>query len=290
MDQLDRPIFILGIGRCGSTVFHEVFAHHPALSWMSPLLDQHPSEPERNARVLDWVDAPLVGPLVRRKFRPEETYRFWNHYYRGFAEPCRDLTAADATPRVREKLPPALARAVSGKRPRLLVKLTGWPRLGFLADVFPDARFVHVIRDWRGTVNSLLNVHFWRGWQGPTQWRWGALSDEHDRLWRSHDRSFVALAAIQMRIYADAWREAKARIDPERVFEARYEDVCARPDEIFGEAARFCGLEYRKGLFDPVLERSPMRDSNYKWKKDLSAEQQACLNEILAEQLERDGY
>ena len=25
------PLFIIGTGRCGSTVFHELFAHHPQL-------------------------------------------------------------------------------------------------------------------------------------------------------------------------------------------------------------------------------------------------------------------
>lgn len=290
VEQLDRPIFILGVGRCGSTIFHEVFAHHPDLTWMSPLLDRYPREPERNARALGWVDAPLVGRLARRKFRPEETYQFWNHYYRGFAEPCRDLTAADVTPRLRKRLPAVLARAVSRRRPRLLVKLTGWPRLGFLQEIFPDARFVHVIRDWRGTVNSLLNVHFWRGWQGPAQWRWGLLSEEHDRLWRRHDRSFVALAAIQIRIYSDAMQRAAAAVDPKRFLEVRYEDVCARPEEVFGRAARFCQLDYQRGLFGPALRKSPLRDSNFKWRKELTPAQQECLHEILGDLLERDGY
>ncbi|HVW38502.1 MAG TPA: sulfotransferase [Pirellulales bacterium] len=58
---LDRPIFIIGTGRCGSTILHQMFSCHPQIAFLSGLCLLYPDRPEYNRRAMRLLDAPLVG-------------------------------------------------------------------------------------------------------------------------------------------------------------------------------------------------------------------------------------
>ena len=42
--KIEKPIFIIGTGRCGSTIFYEIFSYHPNISWSSGALDIFPKK------------------------------------------------------------------------------------------------------------------------------------------------------------------------------------------------------------------------------------------------------
>src|SRR5262249_26298573 len=156
--------------------------------------------------------------------------------------PFRDLQADDVRPNEKKRLLKALGTMVTRRRNRLLVKLTGWPRTGFLTELFPDALFIHVYRDGRAGANSLINTGFWGGWGGPEKWRWGPLAPELQEEWSRLDKSFVVLAGIQWKIMMDACEEAKKELPAKQFLEVRYEDFAADPEEAFSQILHFCGL------------------------------------------------
>ncbi|HJU25508.1 MAG TPA: sulfotransferase [Rhodanobacteraceae bacterium] len=285
----DRPIFIVGAGRTGSTIFHRIFSEHPHVAWQSPLCDLFPARPAINRLLLHAIDWPLIGEFLKRHCKPGERYTYWEHYCRGFAEPCRDLLRTDATMLNKRRIPAALVRLATAKRNRLLIKLTGWPRVGFLDELFPDAKFIHVYRDGRAVANSLLAVHFWRGWQGPAQWRWGELDPVHHAEWERHGRSFVALAGIQWKLLMAAMDEAAKDIDPARFMQVRYEDFIGDPVACYRKVAEFCELDW-SARFEESITAVGLKTANDKWKEDLTTEQQTILQAVLAESLQRYGY
>jgi hypothetical protein len=287
--MIEQPIFVVGAGRSGSSLFHQMFTEHPQVAWMSALCDRHPDRLATHRALMRAIDLPVIGTVLKRRWESAECYGFWDHFFRGFSQPCRDLRAGDATPRAKARLQHAVARLVTPRRSRLLVKVTGWPRIAFLHAVFPDARFIHVYRDGRAVANSLLQVDFWRGWQGPEQWRWGPLDDELQREWEAHDRSFVALAGIQWKILMRAAEAAKRAIPPENFIDVRYEAFAKHPVETFREISDFCKLERDTG-FERALSRYPVESANYKWQQDLDAAQQAVLLAVLGEELQNHGY
>jgi Sulfotransferase family len=287
--MIEKPIFVVGAGRSGSSLFHQMFTEHPHVAWMSTLCDRHPEHLGRHRALMYGIDLPLIGRLFRRRWESAECYDFWNYFYRGFAQPCRDLRADDATPRVKAILRRALEGLVTPRRSRPLVKITGWPRLGFLHAVFPDAHFIHVYRDGRAVANSLLQVDFWRGWQGPAQWRWGTLDAELQQEWESHGRSFVALAGIQWKILMRAVESARKLIPAGKFMDVRYEDFAKNPIETLRQVAGFCDLGWAGG-FEQALSRYEVESANYKWQKDLDPAQQRVLLAVLGEELRKYGY
>ncbi|MGH8117545.1 MAG: sulfotransferase family protein [Rhodanobacteraceae bacterium] len=286
---IDRPIFIVGAGRSGSTVFHRIFCEHPGVAWQSPLCDLFPARPSLNRMLLGSAGWPLLGIFLERYLRPGERYRFWEHYCRGFAQPCRDLVGADVTPVHRRTIPPALARLATSRRRRVLIKVTGWPRVGFLRELFPDAKFIHVYRDGRAVASSLLAVHFWRGWRGPPQWGFGALDPAQQAEWEYHGRSFVALAGIQWKLLMAAMDAAVQDLAPRDLLQVRYEDFIADPAASFKAVASFCELDW-SAPFERLIGRHRLATANDKWRENLTAAQQAILEQVLADSLRRYGY
>jgi hypothetical protein len=192
-------------------------------------------------------------------------------------------------PDIMRRVPAYLAALATRRRTRPLLKVTGWPRVGFLAAVFPDARFIHVLRDGRAVASSFLKVDWWRGWRGPSNWRWGDLSSEHREEWNRHGRSFAALAAIQWKILMDAMEVAKRNLSADRILEIRYEDVCADPVRLFREAADFSGLEWSPAFERAVRDRA-FRSENDKWRSDFTPQQQSVVEQVLSPYLARYGY
>ncbi len=287
--KIDRPIFVVGVGRSGSTIFHQMLSEHPRLAWLSELCDRFPSALGFNRTLLRLVDWPLLGRLLRRHYEPGECYVFWEHHCRGFRQPFRDLLSSDVTEANRRAVLKAMAGLPSGTRQRLLYKITGWPRIGFLHELFPDARFIHVCRDGRAVANSMLAVDFWRGWHGPAQWRWGELTESDRAEWERHGKSFVALAGIQWRLLMDATAAAAARLPPGRFMEIRYEDFVADPASNFRRVVQFCELDWSK-RFERAIGAYTLETANDKWRHDLTPAQQTILQAVLAESLGKYGY
>jgi hypothetical protein len=290
MQKVEKPIFIVGTGRCGSTIFHQIFSHHPQVAWLSRYCDRHPGKLHYNRMAMQLLNSPLPTRYVRKLVYPVEAYRFWDYYCAGgFSKPCRDLLREDVMPKTEKAVQKAMAAMLTGKRTRLLIKITGWPRMGFLKEIFPDAKFIHVYRDGRAVVNSWLGVNWWLGWRGPSNWQWGELTAEQQAKWEKYDCSFVALAAICWEILMAAQECAKQRTPSDDLLEVRYEDLCQDPIGIFQTVTEFCGLAWSPG-FKTIVSQFSLRNTNDKWKKELSEAQQKILCECLADTLEKYGY
>ncbi|QIT56546.1 sulfotransferase [Aquisalimonas sp. 2447] len=189
------PIFIVGTGRCGSTMFHDVLSHHGDLGWLSNIVAKKPGRPGINAMLNRTLDVPGAARVLRRVFRPSEPYVFWERYCKGFSRPYRDLFEHDVIPGNIPNIRAAFNSAIPDTKIPV-AKITGWPRVRYLKEIFPGAKFVHIVRDGRAVVNSVLQAPYFDGWTGPEQWARGYLDGRQRQAWLDAGESFVVLAAI----------------------------------------------------------------------------------------------
>ena len=288
--KITKPIILVGTGRCGSSVFHRLLSTHPEVMWLSYFSYLFPE----NARWNKWAVTAVGNPILRRLLgewiRPNEQYRFWDqHTYGCFSEPCRDLVRTDVTARVKQRVRAAFEPMLTAKRNRLLVKITGWPRIGFLDEIFDDAKYIHIVRDGRAVASSLLHVRFWRGWYGPQGWRAGLLSPEDQAAWESYDRSFTALAGLEWRIQMRAMEAARRALDPQRFLEVKYETFCEQPLETFRRVLEFAELP-PSAAFDQGIKTASIKNMSNRWRENLTPGQQALLDDLLREDLLPYGY
>lgn len=296
-------LFIIGTGRCGSTVVQELLTHHPDIGfvsnvdtklahlalkgrWNSLLYERAPSELSRRDK--------LHLGLIQRRFHygPSEAYRLLSREVSPLvSEPFRDLTADDVTPWLEKRFRSFFETRVRAQRtPAFLHKFTGWPRAGFIHAVFPEARYLHVIRDGRAVASSLMQRPWWRGYLGPTGWGFGPLPEEYEEEWERSGRSFVALAGIEWKLMMDAFDKARATIPDDRWMEVRYEDFVEHPREHTDRALRLIGLEWTQ-QFEAAFAAYPVsvvRRQSYRG--DLTAAQVVMLDQILGEELRKRGY
>jgi sulfotransferase family protein len=289
MTKIIKPVIVVGTGRCGSTLFHSLLAKHERLMWLSGFALVFPSRPGLNRWAVSALDNRLLRHLFGGKIRPLESYEFWDRYSYGFSQTRRDLVRSDVTPRVNRQLHQAFGALLTRRRHRLLIKITGWPRLGYLNEVFEDARFIHIMRDGRAVANSLLHVDYWRGWYGPQGWLAGLLSPEDQALWESYDRSFTALAGIEWRIQMRAMEAARKQVDPRLFMEIKYEAFCEQPMETFRRVLEFADLPESPAL-DRAVRNAKIKSTSSRWRDDLAPAQQRILDDLLRDDLRRCGY
>jgi hypothetical protein len=182
-----------------------------------------------------------------------------------------------------------MAQTLARHSRRLLIKITGWPRIGYLKEIFADAKFVHIVRDGRAVANSMLAVDFWDGWLGPERWRWGPLTAEQNRIWEANDKSFVALAGLEWVMMQDAVAKAKQALAHGDFLEIRYEDFCADKLAVTKQISAFAELEW-SSKFEWAVQNFPVHSQNAKWKADLTVEQQRSLESIECKYLQHFGY
>jgi hypothetical protein len=162
------------------------------------------------------------------------------------------------------------------------------PEVSFLLmdalEGYPEATAVHVIRDGRDVVCSLLE----RGWLGA---RTGAddarqAYGAHARFWVEPERREEFEQVSEARRAAWAWRRyvTAARAAPERTVELRYEALVADP------AAEGARIAAALGSQPEPLQRgfSKVHDASLgRWRRDLTPEQlrdvEAEAGELLAD-------
>ena len=174
---------------------------------------------------------------------------------------------------------------------RFFAKLTGPPRITFLNSIFPDAIFIHVIRDPRANISSLLRVTFWKksgGLERP--WWQGGLSSESIGEWKNSGRSPVALAAVQWKeILEVAWRESKT-IDESRYIELHYEDFVSNPYKTLADLFEKIDLSDSKIVFRYINSIGTVQDMNYKYKLNLANRDISLIEKLTMETARKAGY
>jgi omega-hydroxy-beta-dihydromenaquinone-9 sulfotransferase len=181
-------------------------------------------------------------------------------------------------------------RAERADLPVFLHKLTGWPRVGFIAEVLPGARYVHIVRDGRAVANSWLQMPWWGGNLGPEHWHFGPLPEDLARVWEDSGRDFVVLAGLAWRLLMDAYEQAAKAVPDGDWLELRYEDVLADPRAAFASMLDFLGLPWRPD-FERALARYPFSSArSAAYTRDLSQAQVAALTAAIGDSLGRHGY
>jgi hypothetical protein len=288
--RVDRPIFVIGTGRSGTTLLFGMLAEHPDLAWISNYSNLF-ARSRLAAAAARLRHLPGVAQLGASRLRPRpvEGYRPWLACHPGFNRPVRDLVGCDADARCVACLRFVAERHLgTRRRARFVAKYTGWPRVGFFDRAFPDALYVHVLRDGRDVAASLLRSSFWDGWEGPARWRFGPLDEQDERIWARSGRSFAVLAGIQWKLLATSIRRAGQAIGP-RYLEIRYEDVVVDRDAVLRRLLGWCGLEDSPRFWSRV-RAFELRDARAAWRERLPEAEGSRLEQAIAGDLASFGY
>jgi hypothetical protein len=153
---------------------------------------------------------------------------------------------------------------------------------------YPQARVVHLVRDGRDVVCSLLE----QGWLGGATGvdDAGLKLGSHARFWVEPERVAEFEAASEARRAAWAWRRhvsAGLAAADERVLELRYEQLAESPAGAARRLAEHLALDAE--VLAPVLAEVHTRSIG-RWRRDLDADQVADVATEAGGLLRQLGY
>jgi hypothetical protein len=257
MAEPDRPIFIVGCPRSGTTLFRTMLHAHPRIAVPPETRFVMPGYRRR------YAFGDLTVPDNRNKLatwivdRPETRFR---------------VLGLDAD-EVRQAIidgPPTLGSAMgivfrayshSHDKPRWGDKRPAY--YSFIEELdalFPDAQFIHVVRDGRACVASLKRTP-----------------------WLGHE-PIPCMATWMTAI--DCSRESGAKLGHDRFLEVRYEDLVTGPEKEMRRVSDFLGEEFVPAMCEPEKIAERVNPAHYEQRQQISEGIYTKSMESWREQLE----
>lgn len=287
MTSIDRPIFVVGNVRSGTTIAYNLLAVSKAVCWISNYSDRYWRWPGVSLchRVLD---VPGMGAHLRRAIAANRRPRYpapWpregDEIYHACAGFGHDPDGFETvlTPEMEKRLRGKIAEHLrcTGRQRFLSKQTANNRRLELLQRMFPDAFCLHVIRDGRAVANSTLRVPWWRD---TYVWWLG----QRVREWEADGGEPAALAAMHWQRNVDAVQRSAALFG-ERYKEIRYESLVADVRGVIADVSAWCDLPVRAA---DVPEALP--DRNQQWRRALNAKQVEAIEAAVGAFLRELGY
>lgn len=270
-----KPVFIIGAPGSGTTVLYDTLCAHRDLAYVT--LNMLRAGIHKQGRLVGDKRTTLFkmhNLLHKDKAStvPHEANAFWIQYFGTY----NYMTEDDLTPEMKAHLRKNVAAVQNlWKRPRFINKnLQHCVRVRILDRIFPDAKFVHIIRDGRAVAYSILNK---KGEANPTMFLLSLKKILGDKYKPERSELFN---------YGQAWGElvGKAReanaFGSDRYCELRYEDLITNPRDEIKRVVDFCKLEWYSGFEKNIPKTSNM---NAKWMQKADDEQKRDLEESTQE-------
>ena len=209
---MSAPLLILGVRRSGTTLLRVMLDRNPELAvpdesyFIPQLADRHAGKIDPDAFVDDLRRIPTLlewgvdAEDVRRRLRP-------------------GMPVGDAIGAVYESYAAVHRKRRWGDKTPMYMR-----HLTLLERLFPEARYVHLIRDGRDAALSFLQMPegvVTKTWAHPTT---------------------VADFACQWRTEVEAAQALGGRVGTSRYLEVRYEDLVESPERHLEGIAEFAGL------------------------------------------------
>jgi hypothetical protein len=215
-----RPLILLGVSRSGTTLLRVVLDRSPGIAI-----------PDESF---------FVPLLARRHGRRVDRQRFLDDVARLPAVREWGVSPSEVAERIDDGMPTGRALATiyevyaeKAGKPRWGDKTPMYMRhLPLLERLFPDAQYVHLIRDGRDAALSFLDMpegSFTRTWAHPT------TPAQFACLWRKE--------------VGDA-RELGARVGASRYHEARYEALVSEPEETVAAICAFAAIPFQAAMLE----------------------------------------
>lgn len=250
----------------------------------------------------------------------DEINYIWRHG--NITKETDEFSPDDASPEVKEYIRNAFQKFQKKSKAEIVLEKTcaNSLRVGFVNEVIPDAKYIHIIRDGRDVVNSAR-----KRWKAELdikyifeKARFVPLSDLpyyaskylFNRIYRIFSKegrlsfwgprfegmneiletsTLVEVCAHQWKRCVEKATEDFKEIDSNRVLEIRYEDLVSDSEQVIQELCNFNGVDVSS---EQVMRLSGMihKESAGKWAKQLSEKEIEQVNNIIEPTLLELGY
>lgn len=300
---IEKPIFIVGCHRSGTTVLYETLAQHPDLVYFTNASSLLPHTPILTNQIIS-----LFGEIKQKVERfsqdglqissktPSEGIRIWELYASISDDYCLD--EAYNNPEMDDYLRLTIKKHIKYFQGQRFINKNpdNSVRMRYLNKLFPDAYFIHIVRDGRAVCCSLLKfrkaaAEFFGSNHRHTN------SGVKVKAWQEIARYWQTEPVLSTGLL---WREVLQTIDrdrafipPDRYLELRYEDFVEQPLSTLQHISQFCQLPWNEtiqSIFTQATNHLSLQDRNELWKQQLKLDDIERLMAVIAPKMQDYGY
>lgn len=274
--SINKPVFVVGCARSGTTLLFQLLAAHTNLI----ATEGYPDGEDH----VGWIEhgKAIISGLGDPKINGGHT---GYHYCLPMNENDVDESISTAMHDyyIEQVLQGSTNHRVVNKCPHLSNKLR------YVRAIFPDAKFVHIVRDCVSVVSSLCKMMeaqaeqliYWPGRDDACLWILPAPEGlRRGAAFRHIDNIYPGGGVVSL---ADYWAKTNLNMPaqlpdtPDQLLTVRYEDLCADPAATLGEICSFCELEPFAETPTDKWDRPIYTDFNDKHRSDIDDDLAAAL-------------
>ena len=243
--------FIIGTGRCGSTMLAQILNSHSIICVPHELqiLFEYSNNGHRLHEIFkekknECFDSKDFIELIEAKC-PHKFHEYFD--YKSFFEkqqyPIHSL---------KELANSLFAEIAKAKHKKIFIEQTPWygQRIDILNELFPDAKYIHMVRDGRDVAISFARTPWWSNNIGENLEKWYAevkqIIDSSNKI-----------------------------LNPNQILQVRYEDFVAQPESELKRICDFLVIDFEEAMLDPTTHI----DYSLYRKSDIRNVSSAALNE-----------
>ncbi len=256
---IDRPIFIIGAPRSGTSMLYDLLCLHEDAAYVNNLTNTYNAQPLAVSALCKKFGLNIRGERFLKDsvdvdlYTPAEPFTYWGKWFSRDIESLywKEQTRKDLGEAKVQEIKRDLQKILSlfaTPKPRFICKFaTIQPEIELIQEIFPDAHFINIVRDGRFVANSLIKLY--------------DLSNEQLKRIRhpllKHIIPYPRFASLPSIIntYGEKSLECTARVWDETMnyiedikprlrhyYEFRYEDLMQEPTLELKKLFDFCGL------------------------------------------------
>jgi hypothetical protein len=241
---LESPTFLIGAERSGTTLLRLMLSHHSQIAWCNEF-----------EYVIDQVSDNAQFPKV-------SDYQDWLKTHRIF-----QATGFEVSPNLTYgELVQSFLQQKQAQEQKPVVGATVHRHFDRLLAIWPNARFIHIVRDPRDVARSCIGMG-WAGnvWTGSQRW----LEAEQD------------------------WEALKQTLPVDNYVEISYENLIREPQTVLTQLANFLGVAYDPAMLQYNQDTTyDQPDSSFlnQWRRKLGDREIQLVESRVGDLLLQRGY
>lgn len=243
LETLNHPFFVVGPVRSGTTLLRLLIDHHPEVSCFGEF-----EGAVSQANGDEWPDLDDYYRFIAMD-RQTQAYAFSVNRRLGY-----------------EALVHSFLRQQLERYPNPLIGASVHSRMDLLPRLWPQAKFIHLLRDPRDVARSCIRM----GWVGNVY--------EGAQYWVDAERR---------------WDRLARQVGEEQCMTIRYEELVVDPEQELARVCQFLGLDYSASMLKIESDTTYSRPNNKyanQWKKELSAKEVEWVEARCGDLMTARGY
>ncbi|MCP4001715.1 MAG: sulfotransferase [Gammaproteobacteria bacterium] len=278
-----RATFLVGAGRSGTTLLYKLLCLHPDIAYISNYENR-----------LKWFPDGLAARLIANKTgskintwfnqggnayftrRPLEKRIFPTpHEGESVYESCgltlRHKPNYKPSDTIKNHLRQRFAKIQNGAHAQLFLskRTANNRRISQLHSVFPEAQYIHLIRDGREVAHSLSLVEWWNNhtiwWDGRTAIEMELAGEER-----------LSICAKNWAFEMQEINKQLAPINRRNILDLRFENLLNNPINTLESVLRFLGLPLTQE-FNNAINSLKLKQGSAAWTKHWTSNDLACV-------------